>query len=170
MTIAFSRAEHVQAVLVAAAGPAAIGAVLGMPRGGLAMASGAAILPAILLGVTVLMVPALYITTSLLGAAPPARETPTHLGGALRAMGTILLGLAPPSAFLAATMGSGATVLVLGALVTTFGTLVGLRRLFAGMFGGRPAGMPAVLACALWSLVALVIGGRLFWQALGGAA
>lgn len=161
---------NLTALLAAAAGPAAIGAVLGMPRGGLAMASGAAILPGILLGVTLLMVPALYIATSLLGAAPPARETPRHLTRALGAMGIVLLGLAPPSAFLAATMGSAGTALALGALVTIGGTLIGLRRLFAGMFAEQRAGVLAVFACVAWSLVALVIGGRLFFDALGGAS
>lgn len=157
-------------LLLAAGGPAAIGAVLGMPRGGLAMASGAAMLPAILLGVTSLMLPALYITTSLLGAAPPAGETPAMLGRALRATGTVLLGMAAPSAFLAATMGSASTALALGALVTMGGALVGLRSLFAGMFSGRPVGALGVFVCVAWSLVALTIGGRLFFDTLAGVS
>lgn len=168
MVIPNSRGRLVT-LLVAVAGPAAIGAVLGMPEGGLAMASGAAALPAILLGVTVLMLPALYISTSLLGAAPPAGATLAHLGRALWSTGTVLLGLAGPSAFLAATMGSRGTALALGALVTLGGALVGLRALFAGMFAGRAVATTGVVACAAWSLVAMTIGGRLFWDTLGGA-
>lgn len=178
MRISLTRGQ-VSTVGIAAAGPAAIGAVLGMPRGGAAMASGAAMLPGVVLGVTALMVPALYIATSLLGAAPPAKETPAHLGRALRAMGTVLLGLAAPAAFLVATtargtgregLSSAATALVLGGVVTAFGTFVGLRRLFQGLFGGRPTGATAMVVCAVWSIVALVIGGRLFLVTLGGAA
>ena len=58
--------------LLAAAGPLAIGAIVGMQRGAVAIAHGSLPLPLILAGVTAVMLPALYIATSLMGAAPPA--------------------------------------------------------------------------------------------------
>ena len=157
-------------LLLALGGPAAIGAVLGMPRGALAMARGAATLPAVLLGVTAVMLPALYIGTSLLGVAPPAGETPAVLGRALRATGTLLLGLAGPGLFLAGTMGSATTALVFAAFVTVVGSLVGLRSLFAGLFEGRSPGLAGWLTAIAWSIVSLTIGARLFFVTLGGAS
>lgn len=88
---------------LAIGGPVVMGAVLGMPLGASGMLTQATALPAILFGVALLTAPALYIATSLLGIAPPARDSLAAGVRAMRAAGLVMLGLAAPAAFLLAT-------------------------------------------------------------------
>jgi hypothetical protein len=147
--------------LLALGGPLAIGAILGMRSGAYATGADALSLPAVVFGVTLLMMPALYILASLLGAAPEAGEVAAATGAGLRACGTALLGLAGPAAFLAATADGAGIPKLTGAMVVIAGGLCGLRALYVGLFAGR-GGQRAAVLFTCWSALVLALGSRLF--------
>jgi hypothetical protein len=151
---------------LALAGPMAIGAILGLERGfqSLGVVRDSVVLPLLLLGVTAAMIPALYIATSLAGVAPPARRVGAAVLRGLRACGVIMLGLAAPAAFLLATTTSSAATLLLGGMVTAAGVLAGLRVLFADLFDSELRPLSARFVFALWALVSLSIGVRMYGQ------
>lgn len=147
-------------LLLAAGGPMAVGAVLGLHRGPLAMLPGALSLPAVVLGVTIVMMPALYIGAALAGVAPPARQVAVSLARGFRACGVVMLGLTAPVLFLLATTQSNAMAVLLGGAATAAGALAGLRLLYADLF---QAPSPRIWgAFGLWSLVALALGVRMY--------
>jgi len=140
---------HPSSLLRTIGGPIALGAALGLPAGAGGLLRQAATLPGIVLGLTLLMAPALYIGSSLLGLAPPAADALRAAGRALRACGTLLLGLAPATAFLLATASDARSVaLGLGGAVLASGALCGLRLLFGGLYvdRGRPSARPAAVS------------------------
>lgn len=152
--------------LVAAAGPAVIGAILGLQGnhpslGALGALRDALALPLLIAGVTAAMVPALYIATSLAGAAPHARQVAATVARALRSAGLVMLGLAVPAAFLLTTTRSVDLIDLVGLLVVATAMLIGLRVIFRDLFTDRPALMARAIF-ALWSLVSLATGMRLF--------
>jgi hypothetical protein len=150
------------AVLLTVGGPVAVGAALGLPFGAKALLTEAAVVPAVVLGLTLLMVPALYIGTSLLGVAPPA-------GCALRASGTVLLGLAPPTAFLLATTTDPRVVKLLAVAVVAGSVLCGLRILYLSMFHSRGTHLRALPVFVAWAFVCGAIGARLLTSTLPGS-
>jgi hypothetical protein len=147
--------------LSALGGPIAIGAIAGMHTGPFAIAHDAVAAPAIVFGVTALMIPALYIATAFAGIAPPARGFTAGVGEGLRACGVALLGLAAPAAFLAATAGSAEAAAVLGAAALVAAALVGLRALYVRLFGRGEIVHRMIFAA--WSGMALLLG-ALFWS------
>lgn len=160
---------------LAVVGPMVIGAILGLGgvQGGAAIVTldvvrAAAVLPVILLGVTAAMIPALYIATSLSGAAPPARAVGLAVVRGFRAMGIALLGLAAPVAFLLATSTSHQIAPLLGAMVITAGVFAGLRVLFSDLFGRPFTPVTVRFVFTLWSAVSLAIGASMYDQFLVG--
>jgi hypothetical protein len=153
-------------LLVVLGGPALTGACLGLPFGGRTMLTEAALVPAIILGLTALMAPALSIGATLLGVAPPAAAVGRAVGHALRVLGTALLGLAPPAAFLLATALSPGLARVIAALVLVGAALCALRLLYGSMFASRGTGARALPLFAAWALVCGAIGGRLLMGTL----
>lgn len=145
--------------IAAAAGPASLGAVLAAR---LADPAPLIALPAIVLGVTALTVPALYIATAATGVAPPAHRMARAIGHALAALGVVLLGLAGPLALLAATGGAPGVGLGLGAAALTVAALFGLAALHRALFAGRVTSLVTDGLFVTWAAVALVIGGRLY--------
>ncbi len=146
------------------AGPMLIGAALGLQAGPAELLSRAVTLPAIIVGVTLLMLPALYIGAAFLGVAPKARAMARSGSAALADTGIIMLGLAPSLLFLIAASTKGTTVVTLGTLVLGVSVLLGLRALFLRLFDRR-----SLLALALflgWSLVSVGIGGQLVARAM----
>jgi len=157
------------AVLVTVGGPVAVGAALGLPFGPRALLIEAAVVPAVVLGLTLLMLPALYIGTSLLGVAPPAGATVTTVGCALRASGTVLLGLAAPTAFLLATTTDPRLVRLLAVVVVAASVLCGLRILYLSMFHSRGTHLRALPVFVAWAFVCGAIGARLLTSTLPGS-
>ncbi|ACY12912.1 hypothetical protein [Haliangium ochraceum] len=147
-------------LLATLAGPVALGAVLGLEVGPLTALLKSLALPAVLLGVAAVMVPALYVGATLTGAAPPAHLLVRSLGRGFRACGLVMLGLVAPALFLLATTQALGVAALVGTAATAAGVLIGLRVLFTDLFRGRST--VAIAAFALWSLVALGIGLRLF--------
>ena len=147
-------------------GPILLGATLGIPFGLGCVFKQAATVPAALVGVGALMIPALYIVTSLIGVAPPAQQVVRAATSALRSSGTIMLGLAPATVFLMATSRTELAALILGMLIAGVSMFAAFRGLFSDLFacsGVRPRAVPVFL---LWSGVSLGLGAHLFIGAL----
>ncbi len=154
--------------ILASAGPVAIGAILGMQSGAPAIVEKSLALPLLLVGVAVIMLPALYIGISLIGAAPPARDVMRAVARGFRACGVILLGLTAPSAFLLATSQNGVLAALLGAAVVAVGAFAGLRVIFSDLVSRRSEPVLIAAVFALWSLVSLAIGARMYFQVMAG--
>lgn len=157
-----SSARFAVSLLLIFIGPAAIGAALGLTEGPTILISRAAALPAVIVGVAALMLPALYIGSAFLGVAPKARAVARSSKEALKDMGIIFLGLAPPLIFLVAASMEGSTVRLLGSLVVGLGVALGLRALYVRLFDRRS--FKAVGLFAGWSLVCVGIGAQLFMR------
>lgn len=160
---------------IAVGGPMALGAVLGASgvRGGvdpgvLDIIQSSAILPIILLGVTAAMIPALYIATSLSGAAPPAHAVGGAVIRGFRACGITLFGMLAPVAFLLATSDSQGVTSLVGALVVSVGVFAGLRVLFADLFESAREPVTVRVVFSVWALVALAIGASMYDQFVVG--
>lgn len=153
-------------VAVAAGGPVALGGVLASR---LATAAPAFALPAIVLGVSAVTVPALYIATAATGSAPSAERMAAAVGRGLGALGVVLLGLAAPLLFLVATSSQPTTWVGLGSGALAAAALFGLAALHRTLFAGQ---VPSLVRDGLfltWALVALVIGARLYSDLALGA-
>lgn len=151
---------------IALAGPMVMGAVLGLPSGVARMLTESLLLPAVVLGVAVLMAPALYIGLSLIGAAPPAAAVLSAFGAGLRACGILLAGLAPATAFLIVTANGTWAVWAFGSIVVAAGALLGLRRLFGELRDDSTSALRTAPLYAVWSLVSLGLGVHFFLQTL----
>ncbi len=144
------------------AGPGFAGLALGLPGGSGSVRHAAKLavaLPALYLGVALLMLPALYIALSLAGHAAPLGELVEQLARAMRDAGLALLGLVPALLFLVST-GTGADLPEALAYGTVgLGAVAGLRllerRLFAGADHPRPLAQTAFVT---WAAVALGLG------------
>lgn len=143
------------------AGPALVGAALGLQGGPVQILSHAATLPLILVGVALLMLPALYIGAAFLGVAPEARAIPLRGAAAMRDTSIILLGLVPALFFLVAASLEPATATTLGVLVVGLAAVLGLRSLYLRLFEAASGALPLFV---LWSLVTFGIGGQLISQ------
>ena len=152
-------------IACAAAGPVALGGVLATR---LAAVAPVVALPAIVLGVTAVTVPALYIATAATGSAPSAEQMAAAVGRALAAIGLVLLGLAGPLLFLVTTSSEPLTGLALGSAALAASAMFGLGALYRSLFAGQ---VPSLVRDGLfltWAIVALVIGARLYGElALG---
>lgn len=146
--------------LAALGGPVALGAIVGLEVGPVAALMKSLALPGVLAGVAAVMVPALYISAAITGVAPPARDMLRSLVRGFRACGLVMLGLGGPALFLLATTQTGEAAVVVGGGVTVAGVLVGLRVLFTDLF--EDGALLARGAFAAWSLVALIMGMRLY--------
>jgi hypothetical protein len=151
---------------VTAAGPFALGVAVGLGSSLSAVLIGSLSLPAVLLGVALLLVPALYIVAALTGVAPPAREMLAQTAAAMRSGSIVLLGLAPALAFLATSSAdkSIAPVLAMGALGC--GALLGFRDLYRRMFTDLDEHQRALSVFVAWALVASGIGAKLVLSTL----
>lgn len=161
-----SRSPWGRAVPLMLAGPAAIGAALGLgahgppAAGPLTALTCAAALAAIVVGTWAAMMPALYIGAAFMGIAPRAQAVARSTGAALADMGLVFLGLAPAFLFLVVSSAEGVTVRALGTVVVGAGVALGLRALFVRLFDRRS--LKALGLFAGWSLVSVGIGASLF--------
>ena len=157
-------------VLACLAGPAAVGAALGIPFGARGIWTESLILPAIACGVAILSLPALYIGMTLLHVAPPAPAVAKAGFEAMRSLGLALLGLAPACLFLLSTSRSTASAWLLGFAVLGFGSLAGLRTLFGTLREGSASSFPRLCLFAAWSVVTLGLGAHFVARSLTAAA
>lgn len=151
----------------AVGGPFALGGLTGLRHSGGALLSGALGMPAIAVGTTALMAPALYLSLALAGSPASSRHVVDRLGDALAATGRVQMGFAPAALFLAATAVSLQTAVLFVLLAMAAGLLVALRGLVGALAaeGGLRAGMVSLA----WCVVALVVGGRLTFDLLARA-
>jgi hypothetical protein len=153
-------------VAVAAGGPVALGGVLATR---LASLEPVIALPAIVLGVTAVTVPALYIATAATGSAPSADRMAAAVGRGLGALGIVLLGLAAPLLFLVATSAAANTWIWFGLASLGAATMFGLGALHRSLFAGQ---VPSLVRDGLfltWAAVAVLIGVRLYGDFAIGA-
>jgi len=154
--------SRVMSALIAIGGPLALGATLGVPLGMKKMLADSVMLPALVLGLTVMMAPALYIGMTLVGAAPPASRVGAGVVRALRASGVVMAGLAPALAFLLSTTLSNIPMYVFGALAVGGATLAGLHALWSELVTAPEHRLRAIPVFGLWALVSLGLGAHLF--------
>ena len=154
-------------LLVAVGGPLVLGATLGVPFGVRKILTDSVLLPGLVIGLTLMMAPALYIGMSLVGAAPPASRVGTAVGRALRAGGIVMAGLSPATAFLLSTTLSHAFVYVFGVLAVGGATLAALRALWGELVTEPDKRLRAIPVFGIWSAVSLGLGLHLFISMLG---
>jgi ABC-type transport system involved in cytochrome c biogenesis permease subunit len=147
------------------AGPALIGAALGLPEGVGTSAARAAVLPAIVVGVALLTLPALYIGAAFFGVAPRAQAVVRSASGALKDMGIVFFGLAAPLVFLVAASTESTTVRILGQLAVSLGVVLGFRALYVRLFDRRSLRALTLFVC--WAMVSFGIGAQLFVRGIG---
>jgi hypothetical protein len=145
-------------IAVAAAGPVFLGAVLSARLGA---PTPVVALPLVVAGLTALTVPALYIASAAIGAAPAPHVIAGAVGRALAALGAALCGLAVPLAFLAWSA-SATTGVVLGSLALVVAAGFALGALYRSLFAGQSASFSRDALFAVWATVALGIGARLY--------
>lgn len=121
-------------VSLALGGAAVTGFVLALPDGAAAMVTRALSLAGITVGATAVMLPPLYIAATTFGVAPPAAAFLQCASTALRTAGIVLLGLAPPLAFLVATSTLLESVWLLGNAAAGLAALLGVRSLWYSLF------------------------------------
>ena len=151
------------------AGPAAVGFCLGLRAGIVPALTFALVLPAVLVGVTLITTPALYIGAAFAGLAPPAKQVVPAVGCGLRDTGLSLLGLAPALLFLTSTSNDPTTVSLVGKGVLLFATGLGLFQLYRHIFGSAAAPARTLPLFAVWGIACLGIGGHLIARIIGGA-
>ena len=162
------QAEEEQArggVVVAAAGalgPVALGAVIGGQIGPTEALRDAALVPAIIAGLTASTVPALYIATAITGSPLSAGGLARAVGRGLEALGVVLLGLIGPLAFVLATSSADWMALLLGGAALGAATVLGMRRMRAAMTVDGGGHVVDGILFAIWAGVALIVGARLF--------
>lgn len=154
---------NTRTVLIAVGGPAVAGVCLGLRASD---PTPAFTLPLVLLGVTAMMVPALYISSALVGVAPPIRRVGGAVVESLESTGIAFFGLAPALLFLCATASEVATAAWLGRATIAIASIIGLRRLFDTTFAGGEALGRAALTFTLWSLIAVGVGAHMVGRTL----
>jgi hypothetical protein len=147
-------------------GPAVLGACVGM-RAGLSSLLGYTLsLPALVLGVGAVMLPALYILAAFVGVAPSAKRVLRVASETLADLGRLLLGFVPALGFLTLSSQDPANAPVLGLLALGAATLLGLRALYLRLFAAKRRGLLSLALYLAWSSVCLGIGWHLSTLAL----
>jgi hypothetical protein len=174
-----SRTRFLFAAALAFAGPAVIGALVGAQRGALEAVRLAGGVPAIVLGLTVMLVPALYVGTALTGGAPPAGTMGRMAARAMWACGVTSIALAAPLAFLLYTSQSWRLAVVLGGGALALAALAALRG-FAGALADAaapPSAPPgwapsrrSQLVFGGWAITGLILGARLYRDLIASVA
>jgi hypothetical protein len=144
------------ALVLAAAGPVAIGGILAARA---AVLSPLAAAPAIVFGVAAATSPALYIAIAATGDAPPLSAVVRALGAALVAFGIALAGFVLPAAFLSLSSSSPITTIAVCSCALGGAAVLAMRRLASEL---RTRSLAATVVFGAWALATLGIGGRLW--------
>lgn len=140
-------------------GAAAFGVAAATGHGPLLMARGAWMGPALFVGGAALATPPLYMFGALAGSRQTAQSVALRCGRSLAAVGTALLGLAAPAAYLSATLTtrSGPVLLTLSCVVIGTAGIAAITRETLDIERKESAKIAAVL----WAVFALALGVRL---------
>ena len=141
-------------------GPALIGASMGIPLGLSSILHRAFTLPAIIIGLSFLMISTLYIFSAMAHIAPAPIKVITETQKALLIAGTAMFGFALPLLFLVSTSSSGIIQAILGPLAIFVGLSLGLRSLYLNLFAGF-AHYKALPIFLFWSFICMGIGVQL---------
>ena len=153
-------------VSLALGGAAVTGFILASPDGPPAMVWRAVSLAGIVLGVTAVMLPPLYIAAASFGVAPPAATFLQCASQALRSAGIVLLGMSPPLAFLVSTSNVLDSIWLLGNAVAALAALLGVRSLWYSLFLAEVPGSHIGSRIVLPRRPMLLY---LLWLAVGGS-
>ncbi len=149
-------------VLITVLGTALVGACAGLPYGVPHALAGAVSLAGLVLVMAALMVPALYISLALAGAAPPANQVASDALDGLYRMGILCLGLSPALAFLGTTSTSPDDAGVYATVALATGVCLGMERLYSSVTRDAQPTLMVGSLYAAWALVGMVIGFRLW--------
>jgi hypothetical protein len=152
---------------IALAGPVVQGAILGLRGGPRATALLALGLPAIIAAVTALTTPTLYVGGAVLGPGRPLIEVAAATSRAARALGLALLGVAPLSLLLAATLPEARVAPAQGVVLLVVALAVGLHRLWCELRDQTERQLGAMALFAGYVGVTFILGARLFFDLIG---
>ena len=155
--------DKLAGVGLVALGAGALGWISRLPGGQLAAVKSSLATPAIVIGVCIVLAPALYIGLSLAGARTTTSSFVRGIERSWRASGLVALGLAPPLLFMVATSSSEKLALAFGVLAIFCSLLVGLMALAKEAAEHSPA---SLFCFVLWAFSALAVGARLFFRAV----
>lgn len=148
-------------------GPVALGSVLGLGAGPLGVLQRSLGLPALVLGLTGALAPALYIGLAMADGSISALQLKRALTRALAATGVTMAGLTPATLFLVSTASSGTTVLQLGSVAAGFSAVLGMKQLGAELSPPPMTQSPrATLVLLAWCVIALLLAAHLFHDLL----
>lgn len=156
----------IQALFLGLMGSAGIGAIAGIDRGAFAVVHDAAVLPACIAIVTLVLVPALYIGSSMGGMEIRLQELGRAVLAGLRSSGVAALGLLAPMLFLLTSTVDPRVSRFLVAAVLLFVSCLGLWATYRRLYGqeAQPAAVAALYS--LWALVFIGIGAKVAFKYL----
>lgn len=159
-------AQPIQALFLGLMGTAGIGAVAGIERGVFAVLHDAAVLPACIAMVTLVLVPALYIGSSMSGIEVRIPQLGRAVLAGLRASGVSALGLLAPMLFLLTSTSDPRVAQFMVAAVLLFVGCLGLWATYRQLYGtaAKPAGLATLYG--LWALVFVGIGAKVAFKYL----
>ncbi len=150
---------------LAVGGPAALGACVGLKADVAATLTMAAALPLVLVGVVAVTLPGLYVACSMLGAAPRASLVGRAALGAGRDVGVMMLGMAPATLFVAASLPGVDHATVICSVSVALCALVGARA-FSGRLQEVMLDRRSLVVYPIWMLLSLGLGWQFYLMAL----
>lgn len=154
-----------RALSVALAGPAALGAIIGLKLSlGTALMMGLT-LPLVCLGVGVMTLPGFYVACSLLGIVPRAQVMGRIAVWGARDLGLVMLGLSPAMLLVIASLSSVDEAVVVGSLGVVASAMFGARALFHRLMDER-RDMRLFLVFLAWMVLSAGLGWELYLMAL----
>jgi hypothetical protein len=147
-----------RSLVLAAAGPVAVGAILAARSGD---PSAIAAAPAIVFGVVAATSPALYIGITAIGKSPPLASVARAFVIALGAFGLALAGLVLPTAFLSLSSVAAVTSIAVCSCALAGAGALAMWRLH-GELAARSFGSSVVFG--IWAIATFGIAGRLWWD------
>ncbi len=157
---------HGSALLLAGIGSVALGATAGSDRGVFAVLRDAATLPASIALVLAVLVPALYIASSMTGVVIRLPDLGIALLAGLRAAGLASLGVVAPLLFLMASTEDHVTSRILIALSLLAVGLLGLRAIYSQLYGRTVHSVSIIALYLSWSAVFLGLAAKISFATL----
>lgn len=152
-------------IALAVGGPLALGACVGLKADITATMTMALALPLVLAGAVVVTLPGLYVACSMLGVAPRASMVGRAALGAARDVGVLMLGMAPATLFVAASLPGIDHATVICSVSVVVCALIGARafthRLQEVMLDRR-----SLVVYPIWMLLSLGLGWQFYVMAL----
>lgn len=158
--------QPVHALFLGLLGSAGLGAIAGIDQGAFAVLHDAAVLPACIGIVTMVLVPALYIGSSMGGMEIRLQELGRAVLAGLRAAGVAALGLMAPMLFLLTSTTNPRVSEFLVSVVLLFVGCLGLWATYRRLYGPRPQSTGVITAYVLWALVFVGIGAKVSFKYL----